>query len=173
MVYILYPFRGSVCATDGSGAFCAQEVGKGANDAALPGEVAQAGQFLAQAPSTPNATTFASTGILYQFLTASSPSTELCGTCAQNIMKPFISFETDVPYAYGIKNSPTLNPQSELWNAISTGCNSTVSGSVVNNAGASLDGTTGGLASGGVSLKVSVAGLGGALAAIAAVMILL
>lgn len=71
---------------------------------------------------TPNVTTYRNTNLPFLFLQPSYPSAQLCTPCTREIMVAYIKWETQVPYALGLAQSPTLGGQIELWNAITGTC---------------------------------------------------
>ncbi|KZT41042.1 hypothetical protein SISSUDRAFT_1043341 [Sistotremastrum suecicum HHB10207 ss-3] len=187
-LFSITPFQQAVCSKDSTGKYCVQQIGSvngaSANDGAISGYIQLAKSWLSSvfalplarrgasnstaAAYSPNATTYATTGLPYLFLTPSSPSAELCSACAQAVLAPYVTFETAVPYAFGINNSPLLGKQSTLWSAISSGCGGSVTGSISQNAGASLDGAAGALGSGATTVKAGSIGLLGALVGLVA-----
>lgn len=70
----------------------------------------------------PNVTTYRSTNLPFLFLQPSMPTAELCTPCTREIMVSYIKWETQVPYALGLAQSPTLGGQLDIWNAINGTC---------------------------------------------------
>ena len=70
----------------------------------------------------PNVTTYRNTNLPFLFLQPSMASTELCTPCTREIMVSYIKWETQVPYALGLSQSPTLGGQLDLWTAINSTC---------------------------------------------------
>ncbi|WVQ81478.1 hypothetical protein IAT38_003602 [Cryptococcus sp. DSM 104549] len=73
---------------------------------------------------TPNATTYKSTNLPFLFLQPSMASSALCTPCTREVMVAYVKWETQVPYALGLKQSPILGGQSALWSAINGTCGS-------------------------------------------------
>jgi hypothetical protein len=70
----------------------------------------------------PNVTTYRSTNLPFLFLQPSMTSDELCTPCTREIMVSYIKWETQVPYALGLSQSPTLGGQMDIYNAINSTC---------------------------------------------------
>ncbi|KAI9636798.1 uncharacterized protein MKK02DRAFT_26583 [Dioszegia hungarica] len=74
---------------------------------------------------TPNATTYRSTNLPFLFLQPSFNADRLCTPCTREIMVAYIKWETAVPYALGLAQSPILGGQMDLWQSIDQTCGST------------------------------------------------
>ncbi|WWD06839.1 hypothetical protein V865_004935 [Kwoniella europaea PYCC6329] len=70
----------------------------------------------------PNTATYKSTNLPFLFLQPSLASSALCTPCTREVLVAYVKWETQVPYALGLKQSPILGGQSELWNAINSTC---------------------------------------------------
>jgi hypothetical protein len=70
----------------------------------------------------PNVTTYQDTNLVFLFLEPSMTFTQLCTTCTRNILTPYITFESSLPYAPGLNNSLLLKGQSALYNYILSTC---------------------------------------------------
>ncbi|WVW79451.1 hypothetical protein I302_101420 [Kwoniella bestiolae CBS 10118] len=70
----------------------------------------------------PNTATYKSTNLPFLFLQPSMASSALCTPCTREVMVAYVRWETQVPYALGLKQSPILGGQSDLWNAINSTC---------------------------------------------------
>ncbi|WRT69146.1 uncharacterized protein IL334_006130 [Kwoniella shivajii] len=70
----------------------------------------------------PNTATYKSTNLPFLFLQPSLASSALCTPCTREVLVAYVKWETQVPYALGLKQSPILGGQSDLWNAINSTC---------------------------------------------------
>ncbi|WWC91124.1 uncharacterized protein L201_006065 [Kwoniella dendrophila CBS 6074] len=70
----------------------------------------------------PNTATYKSTNLPFLFLQPSMASSALCTPCTREVLVAYVKWETQVPYALGLKQSPILGGQSDLWNAINSTC---------------------------------------------------
>ncbi|KIO05811.1 hypothetical protein M404DRAFT_504481 [Pisolithus tinctorius Marx 270] len=138
-MYALPPLRKAICAKDDSGKYCAAELNthaSGSVDVVTQGsKPSSMGQYLytTQSGSTvtrrdssealiPNVTTYEDTNLVFLFLEPSTDSTTFCVSCTRNILTPFITFESNTPYAPGINNSLIMAGQTALYNSIQSTC---------------------------------------------------
>lgn len=92
----------------------------------------------------PNTTTYQDTNLPFMFLQPSMPSSELCTTCARNILTAYIDFESSSPYAPGLSNSLLFAGQISLYNNVTSKCGQ----SFLNGAVQAAGGLSSGLLSG-------------------------
>ncbi|BGP03981.1 hypothetical protein NBRC10513v2_007722 [Rhodotorula toruloides] len=112
----------------------------------------------------PNSQTWSTLSLPFLFLTPSMPSSTLCTPCTRTILASYIAFESRMPYALGLANSPLLGGQGSLWSGVGEKCGSGFLEGVAKQAGeANLTGGVG-------SLK---AGAGGVVVALVAVVVAL
>ncbi|KAK8843994.1 hypothetical protein IAR55_006787 [Kwoniella newhampshirensis] len=84
----------------------------------------------------PNATTYKSTNLPFLFLQPSMNSKALCTPCTREVMVAYVQWETQVPYALGLKQSPILGGQSALWTAINGTCGPAFVNAIMSEVGA-------------------------------------
>ncbi|KZT03267.1 uncharacterized protein LAESUDRAFT_762052 [Laetiporus sulphureus 93-53] len=70
----------------------------------------------------PNVTTFSSNNILFLFLSPDLSSSELCTSCARNVLSAYIDFESTVPYAPGLAVSTLMKGQTALYKSVMNIC---------------------------------------------------
>ncbi|WVF65464.1 hypothetical protein IAT40_000192 [Kwoniella sp. CBS 6097] len=85
---------------------------------------------------TPNATTYRSTNLPFLFLQPEMTSSALCTPCTREVLVAYVKWETQVPYALGLKQSPILGGQSALWNAINGTCGQPFINAIMSQVGA-------------------------------------
>ncbi|CCM00848.1 uncharacterized protein FIBRA_02891 [Fibroporia radiculosa] len=150
VLYSLIPLSQAMCSKDDNGKYCVLDISSaGTNSSGVNnGASSSSGAFSSissylwssassttpsvskrqssssQAPISivPNVTTFSENNILFLFLSPNLSSSELCTTCTRNILTSYIAFETDVPYAPGINESPLMKGQSALYEAVQNTC---------------------------------------------------
>lgn len=140
VLYAVLPFVGAICSKDGNDNYCLLEkIGSGspssiASDVAVEGtsNTQSVLDNLAINPTvqrrdatpaiTPNATTFRDAGIPFLFRLPSLDAAELCTPCTRLIFNSYANFESAVPFAPGLSQSPLLSGQTNLYNAIVNGC---------------------------------------------------
>lgn len=98
----------------------------------------------------PNVTTYQNTNLIFMFLQPSMNSSSLCTTCSREAITPFITFESNCPYAPGMNNSLLLAGQVDLYNSILDKCPQGFLSGAVQAAG----GISSGLVSGAAPLAV-------------------
>ncbi|GAA5939328.1 hypothetical protein JCM3775_007192 [Rhodotorula graminis] len=114
----------------------------------------------------PNAATWSSASLPFLFLSPSMSSTVLCSQCTKSILSAYVAWESRMPYALGLANSPLLKGQGSLWTATGEKCGGGFLESVTKQAGETN--LTGGAAQG---LAVRASGVLGA-AVLAATLLL-
>ncbi|GJN94784.1 hypothetical protein Rhopal_007876-T1 [Rhodotorula paludigena] len=85
----------------------------------------------------PNADTWASASLPFLFLSPSMSSTVLCSQCTKQVLAAYIAWESRMPYALGLANSPLLQGQAGLWTATGEKCGGGFLESVAKQAGES------------------------------------
>ncbi|KAH7927554.1 hypothetical protein BV22DRAFT_1060682 [Leucogyrophana mollusca] len=157
VLYLITPLREAVCAKDDNGKYCVTELANSTSSSAagnvdietpssnenlqknlwIPaGETADTTVTRRDISNTtaaliPNTTTFQDTNLVFLFLQPAMSSGQLCTTCTRNIMAPYITFESKIPYGPGLGKSPCMSGQSALYDAIQSTCGqSFLSGSV-------------------------------------------
>ncbi|GAA5853203.1 hypothetical protein JCM9279_006260 [Rhodotorula babjevae] len=105
----------------------------------------------------PNAATWSSASLPFLFLSPSMSSTVLCSQCTKSILSAYVAWESRMPYALGLANSPLLKGQGSLWTATGEKCGGGFLESVTKQAGETN--LTGGAAQG---LAVRASGVLGA-----------
>ncbi|WVN87984.1 uncharacterized protein L203_103181 [Cryptococcus depauperatus CBS 7841] len=113
---------------------------------------------------TPNATTYKTTNLPFLFLQSSMHSKALCTPCTKEVMVSYIKWETQVPYALGLKQSPILGGQSELWSAINNTCGASYINAINSQVGSLISNSS----SAGESVFVGQSGVAGMTALIGA-----
>ncbi|EIW76644.1 hypothetical protein CONPUDRAFT_139391 [Coniophora puteana RWD-64-598 SS2] len=158
VLYVLTPLRQAVCAKSDSGSYCATQMPSSSSvnvDIAIGSGKSDLQNYLyVNAPLSrrdnpvsaliPNTTTFASSNLVYLFLEPIMSSSDLCTTCTRNILTPYISFESNRPYAPGLANSPLMSGQTDLYNAVQSTCGQSFLGGAVQAAGGISSGIGGG-----------------------------
>jgi len=153
-MYAMYPFKDAMCSKDAdTQAYCVLNIGTGSsttgttsNIATGPSEsVAFAAAHLEKAYVRKRASgqtvvvnpgTYRTTNLMYLFTSPDMNAGELCTSCTQQIVSKYVAFESSTPYALGLKNSPLLGGQSDLWTAIQEKCPASFLTEVTNIAGA-------------------------------------
>lgn len=145
--YAMTPFKQAACTKADSGKYCAMQESTSSSSASAPGvsdsttnievgddDVSTLRQWLwtqysiskrattQTAAIIPNTTTYRDSNLLFLFLTPQTPSSQLCTTCTRNVLMSYINFETNVPYAPGLSNSPFMGGQPALYNAVLNTC---------------------------------------------------
>lgn len=95
----------------------------------------------------PNTTTYRDSNLLFMFLTPQTPSAQLCTSCTRNVLMSYINFESSVPYAPGLKQSPLMGGQSDLYQGVLGTCGKNFFNSGVQAAGGLSGGVLGGSSS--------------------------
>ncbi|OWZ39508.1 hypothetical protein C356_04121 [Cryptococcus neoformans c45] len=119
---------------------------------------------------TPNVTTYKNTNLPFLFLQPSMASSALCTPCTREIMVAYIKWETQMPYALGLKQSPILGGQSALWSAINSTCGTAYINAITSEVGSTLS-SSNSSSSGAESLFVGQGGLKGLTAIVGATVV--
>lgn len=90
----------------------------------------------------PNAPEWSAHSVPFLFLSPNMSSSVLCTQCTKTVLASYISWESRLPYAIGLVNSPLLGQQGSLWTGIGDVCGSGFLASTATQAGqqASLTG---------------------------------
>lgn len=100
------------------------------------GEDSQAGVQSFSVPSIlPNAATWSTTSLPFLFLSPNMSSSLLCSSCTKSILSAYVAWESRMPYALGLANSPLLSGQGDLWIATGEKCGGGFLESVAKQAG--------------------------------------
>jgi len=189
-LYVLTPLRQAVCSKDDNGQYCVTQATNGLNtstgvgnvDIAVPGSVqakisnlyysstnalSRRDDSNTTAALIPNTTTYHDTNLVFLFLQPSMSSSTLCTACTRSILTPYITFESNRPYAPGLTNSPLMSGQTALVSAIQSQCGSSFLSGAVQAAGGISSGILSGAASrslsqdlnGAVSIFLGIAAL--------------
>ncbi|KAI0056866.1 hypothetical protein BV25DRAFT_1920610 [Artomyces pyxidatus] len=172
VLYALTPLKQAVCSKDDSGKYCATSLSTGSNTTARIANVGGADltktlfttvggtvkRDAAQVALIPNVTTYRQNNLVFLFLQPSLPSSELCVSCTRNIVTAYTTWETTVPYAPGLTNSPLLGGQPDLYNAITSTCGASFLSGSVQAAGGGLSGGLLGAAPRSVDSQVALVG---------------
>jgi len=150
VIYTMIPLKQAVCSQDGSG-YCIQSAAANTNGSKT--DVVENGgsdvqQYLYEAVSKPlgrrgvtdeeytlNSTTWTANNVAFLGLQPTLLSAQLCVACTRNIMTPYITFESNVPYTPGLSQSSILSGQSALYNAIQSTCGASFLSGAVQAAG--------------------------------------
>jgi len=186
VLFALYPLTQAVCSKADDGKYCVVELGSttsssssGAGNVQLEKSTSDADLKQAQdnlwTPASsnpvsrrdeqafyPNTTTFHDANILFLLLKSTLSTTQLCVPCTRLVLSAYINYESAIPYAPGIAQSPLMSGQVALYTAVTNGCGvSFLSGSVQ-----AAGGISGGIisSSGALDVAVSFKTLGAALA---------
>jgi hypothetical protein len=178
VLYVLTPLRQAICSKSDNGSYCVTELSSTSGSSATgsaalvtPGSGNQetllqnlytttglSGSVPSRRDTTnttaaliPNVTTYQDTNLVFLFLEPTMTATQLCTTCTRNILTPYITFESNLPYAPGLNCSLLLTGQSALYNAIISTCPSGFLSGAVQAAG----GLSGGIMSSGASRPIS------------------
>ncbi|OBZ74718.1 hypothetical protein A0H81_05542 [Grifola frondosa] len=179
---LAHALRSALCSKDDSGRYCATQIGTNASSTST-GVLSTVSEYLsvplsssnarrADAQSVvsliPNVTTFANNNLIFLFLSPSLDSTQLCTSCARNVITSYVSFESSVPYGPGLSSSVLLGGQSALYTAVQSTCGA----SFLNGAVQAAGGLSGGILSGAAPRSIST-GVGAVSVAIGAVVMAL
>jgi hypothetical protein len=124
MLYNMIPMRSTLCTKDGA-QYCAlkKEIVGSSDALQLPeGELAQIVMANLDQMGTAN--------VGFWFLTPDSDVIALCSTCAQDMLAGMVAMQDAVPYAIGINQSPLLQGQAKIWQAVTTKCSAEVAANV-------------------------------------------
>lgn len=122
-IYALLPYKAALCSKGDDGKLCAVSGPASTTVPMASGGSMPAQEVLQSMGSTsPNATTFASTNMLFLFLNPSTPKETLCTACTRNVLTSYITFESKNSYGPGFAGSVLLAGQSALYSAIKSNC---------------------------------------------------
>lgn len=85
----------------------------------------------------PNSNTWRTNSLPFLFLSPNMSSSLLCTQCTKTIFATYVSWESRIPYALGLSNSPILGSQGTLWTGIGEVCGSGFLSSIASQAGQS------------------------------------
>ncbi|ORY55534.1 hypothetical protein BCR35DRAFT_310035 [Leucosporidium creatinivorum] len=85
----------------------------------------------------PNSNTWRENSLPFLFLSTNMSSSLLCTQCTKTIFATYVSWESRIPYALGLSNSPILGSQGTLWTGIGEVCGSGFLSSIASQAGQS------------------------------------
>ncbi|KAI0310878.1 hypothetical protein OF83DRAFT_820969 [Amylostereum chailletii] len=168
-LYTLVPLKGALCAQE-SGAYCVNSLVKSTNARRSLDTRSVAGVLYVPAAHhkraddtqvvlKPNVTTYRAENIAFLTLQPTTAAATLCSNCARDVMESYIDFMNLVPYAPGIKSSPILGGQPDLYQAQVNTCPSDFfSSSTVQNAGGGLAGGLTGSTDGAARSMATAAG---------------
>ncbi|KAK4046666.1 hypothetical protein OIO90_006478 [Microbotryomycetes sp. JL221] len=108
------------------------------------GSAPAAGPTASSAPSSdmfdltgilPNADAWRSHALPFLFLSPNMSSSVLCTQCTKTILASYVAWESRIPYAIGLSNSPLLGQQGQLWTQIGDKCGGGFLASIASQAG--------------------------------------
>jgi hypothetical protein len=156
-LYAIVPFHNALCTKNDGGNYClVQSASSNSSASVSAGVKAYAGSssvdvstledYLTTTASsisrradvtvtTPNATTWANSNLVYLFLNGSGTASTLCTTCTSNIMSAYMDFEAKIPYGPGLAQSALMSGQAALYSGISSVCGAGFLNSAVQAAG--------------------------------------
>ncbi|GAA5987494.1 hypothetical protein JCM10908_001977 [Rhodotorula pacifica] len=70
----------------------------------------------------PDAQTWSSSNLPFLFLSPNMSSSVLCSSCTKSILSAYVAWESRMPYALGLANSPLLSGQGNLWTGLGQVC---------------------------------------------------
>ncbi|KAF8816960.1 hypothetical protein BYT27DRAFT_7154040 [Phlegmacium glaucopus] len=159
VLYSLLPLRTSVCSKDDSANWCVKgpsattrELNEDANGSSVGISDIMALLYMKNdngalrrrdqvAAIVPNLTTYHDANLPFAFFTPDLNATQLCVSCARQVLTAYINFESNTPYAPGLNNSLLLSTQSALFSAVQSKCPANFLSGVVKAAGG-LSGTS-------------------------------
>ncbi|KAF8549836.1 hypothetical protein OG21DRAFT_1514747 [Imleria badia] len=142
VLYALYPLKQAVCAKDDNNNYCVTQLSNSSStgtvalvDPEKSHQQSLLSQYLYSNPGSalarrdantttalvPNATTYQDTNLIFLFLKPFTNSAN-CNTCTREIITPYITFESNCPYAPGLNSSLLFAGQSSLYNSIISNC---------------------------------------------------
>lgn len=111
ILFAFTPMRAAVCSKDTNGNFCVNSLGS-----TTPVNSKRDDDPIVD-PSK-----ISTSGAAFLFMLPSSSAAQLCTPCGKSILQAYVTWEAQTPYGPGLKQSPMLGGQSDLWNAVSTQC---------------------------------------------------
>lgn len=127
-LYALTPLKQAMCVKDDSGNLCVQSIPSAVSSSTPAVSSAISNLWMSsqsnseQAALIPNTTTYHNTNLVFLFLQPSLASSDLCTPCTRNVMNSYTTYESSVPYAPGLAQSPLMSGQTALYNAITNEC---------------------------------------------------
>ncbi|ORX39169.1 hypothetical protein BD324DRAFT_618715 [Kockovaella imperatae] len=113
----------------------------------------------------PNTTTYRNTNLPFLFLQDDMTSSQLCTPCTREVFVAYIKWESQMPYALGLSQSPILGGQNQLWRSVNATCGAGYVESIISEVGSGNFASSGiGAAAGTLS---TIPGLGMGLAVLA------
>ena len=83
----------------------------------------EAGVHAFDVPSIlPDAQTWSTSNLPFLFLSPNMTSSVLCSSCTKQILAAYVAWESRMPYALGLTNSPLLSGQGDLWTGLGQVC---------------------------------------------------
>lgn len=83
----------------------------------------EAGVHAFDVPSIlPDAQTWSTSNLPFLFLSPNMTSSVLCSSCTKQILAAYVAWESRMPYALGLANSPLLSGQGDLWTGLGQVC---------------------------------------------------
>ncbi|KAK0551658.1 hypothetical protein OC846_002878 [Tilletia horrida] len=123
-LYVLIPFKNTICQTDSGGAFCLLNVAKAAAQtppaSSAAAASAEGSTISGEADGLDNSTS--TSNVAFLFVEPNASSDLLCSECTQSILANYIKFELSQPYAVGLASSNFLSGQSALYSAAEKTC---------------------------------------------------
>lgn len=177
VLYALYPLTQSVCSKGDDGRYCVVTLGStsgsSSSGSASPSGKVNLAQDKSSSPDLkqiqeqlwtpvasdksvtrrdeqafyPNTTTFNDANILFLLLQPTLSAAALCVPCTRLVVSAYIAFQTAIPYAPGISNSPLMSGETALYAAVQSTCGASFLSNSVQAAG----GISGGIVSSGAT----------------------
>lgn len=72
----------------------------------------------------PDAQTWSASNLPFLFLSPNMSSSVLCSSCTKTVLSSYVAWESRMPYALGLANSPLLSRQGDLWTGLGQVCGS-------------------------------------------------
>ena len=102
-----------------------------------------------------NTTTWKNLGVTFLLINSNGTPSQLCTPCSKSILQSYSQFESLIPYACGLANSPLIGGQLEIWKAMTSKCGNQFMNAIMSN----MPGGSLAMHSGTVSVKAGVTGL--------------
>ncbi|KAH9943917.1 hypothetical protein B0H21DRAFT_709745 [Amylocystis lapponica] len=139
VLYSIIPMQNAICTKGDDGNYCVTEMAANSTSSSTSSSLSAIAHNLWSTVSsvlavgrrddassgaliTPNATTFATNNLPFLLLQPTLTSASLCKTCTRNILMSYITFESNIPYAAGLAQSPLLRGQTSLYQGVQTTC---------------------------------------------------
>ncbi|KAG8905795.1 hypothetical protein FRB99_008220 [Tulasnella sp. 403] len=104
----------------------------------------------------PNTQVYRENGVMYLFTLATMDKSNLCTTCTKLVLAAYAAWESTVPYALGLVNSPMLGGQGDLWKTTQQTCGQTFMNAVSTAGRASGNAISAGMPSASVGVGAGV-----------------